>query len=182
MLFIDTQHNYALKMQELNEYAPRINKYIVLRGSHANGENGEDGGPGIWPAMKEFLKANPDWFVAMHTPAQYGMTVMSRVAEERPEKPVIVWPKGHGPGTELKATLAWWGIEATPDCSCTARANRMDEEGVQWCWDNFELIMGWLEEEAKKRKNTFVPMAARLVLRRAIKAAAKKEKAGLYKE
>jgi hypothetical protein len=36
--------------------------------------------------------------------------------------------------------------------------------------------MGWLEEEAKKREKLFVPMAARLLLRKAIKTAAKKEK------
>jgi hypothetical protein len=176
MLFIDTDHNYELKMRELAEYAPRIDKYIILRGTQSNGEVGEDGGPGLWDVMKTFLKDNPDWFVLHHSQNQYGMTVLSRLQSELPESPVRPWPKGSGPGTELKTMLKWWGFEATPDCTCTKRANRMDDEGVQWCWDHFDEIMGWLEEEAKKRQNLFVPMAARMLLRRAIKLAAKKEK------
>lgn len=202
MLYIDSNHTYAKLKSELLALAPLIDKYIVLRGTAGNGEHGEDGGPGLWATMKEFLKANPEWFVQSWTAQQYGMTILSRVESERPEKPLRPWPKGKGAGTELKLILKWWGIEATPNCTCTRRANQMDDEGVDWCYVNFNTIMGWLEEEATKRNARlkaeneerkklgvklhriypFVPMAARMVLNRALKTARKKEKAGEYRE
>lgn len=81
-----------------------------------------------------------------------------------------------GPGTELKKMLAKIGIKATPTCSCNKRAQIMDEKGVQWCKDNIEVIVGWLREEAEKRKLPFVDMAGRLLVKRAISLAEKDEK------
>jgi hypothetical protein len=77
----------------------------------------------------------------------------------------------HGPGTELKKLLKRIGIVATPNCSCNARARKMDEEEAKepgWCEANLDEIVGWLREEAGKRKLPFVEVAARLVVRRAI--------------
>lgn len=79
-----------------------------------------------------------------------------------------------GPGTELKALLAKVGITSTPTCSCNQRAQEMDAKGVQWCRDNEELILSWLKEEADKRGLPFVTMAAKLLIRRAIRNAEKK--------
>lgn len=74
-----------------------------------------------------------------------------------------------GPGTELKKLLAaWLGIEATPGCSCNLRAAEMDRNGCDWCEDNIEVIVGWLSEEATKRRLPFVDAAGRLLVRRAI--------------
>jgi hypothetical protein len=39
-----------------------------------------------------------------------------------------------GPGTELKSILKdWLGIEASPTCSCSSMAKRMDALGPDWC-------------------------------------------------
>ena len=90
----------------------------------------------------------------------------------------------HGPGTELKKLLKKVGIEATPNCSCNARARRMDEEEARepgWCEAHLDEIVGWLREEATKRKLPFVDMAGRVLVRLAIsnarKEAARAEKA-----
>lgn len=76
-----------------------------------------------------------------------------------------------GPGTELKKLLKLVGITATPNCSCNKRARLMDENGCDWCEENLDTIVGWLREEATKRKLPFVDMAGRLLVKRAIRNA-----------
>ena len=82
-----------------------------------------------------------------------------------------------GPGTELKKLLkTWLRIEASPTCSCNARAKRMDTEEARepgWCEAHLDEIVGWLREEATKRKLPFVDMAGRVLVRRAISNARK---------
>jgi hypothetical protein len=80
-------------------------------------------------------------------------------------------PTTAGPGAELKKLLGRIGIVATPSCSCNVRAKRMDIEEARapgWCEAHLDEIVGWLREEAGKRKLPFVDLAARLVVRRAI--------------
>ena len=73
-----------------------------------------------------------------------------------------------GAGTELKKMLGRIGIRSTPSCKCNARAREMDIRGVLWCANNVETIVGWLREESKRRRVPFVPVAGRLLIRRAI--------------
>ena len=101
-------------------------------------------------------------------------------AYPREPKPGFV-PPHHapppGPGTELKKLLkTWLRIEATPNCSCNARAKKMDVEEARapgWCEAHLDEIVGWLREEATKRKLPFVDMAGRVLVRRAISNARK---------
>jgi hypothetical protein len=79
-----------------------------------------------------------------------------------------------GVGTELSKILESIGIKSSPNCSCKKRAATMDQNGIEWCENNKETIIGWLEEEAKKRKMLFSKTIAGIVLNRAIKAAKKK--------
>jgi hypothetical protein len=84
----------------------------------------------------------------------------------------------HGPGVELKKLLKRVGIVATPNCSCNARAKRMDTEEARepgWCEAHLDEIVGWLREEATKRKLPFVDMAGRVLVRRAIRNARKEQ-------
>jgi hypothetical protein len=76
-----------------------------------------------------------------------------------------------GPGTELKKLLARVGIAASPSCSCAARAREMNARGCDWCEANLDTLVGWLREEATKRKLPFVDMAGRLLVKRAIRNA-----------
>lgn len=80
-----------------------------------------------------------------------------------------------GPGTELANLLKTIGIDAKEKgCSCRSHAKRMDKEGPQWCRDNIETILGWLQTEAKKRKLPFIKTAAKQVVLLAIRRAEKK--------
>lgn len=86
-------------------------------------------------------------------------------------------PLERGPGTELKKLLKkWLGIKASPNCSCNARARKMDEEEHRepgWCEKHIDEIVGWLREEATRRKLPFVNTAGKILVRRAIKNAKK---------
>jgi hypothetical protein len=44
----------------------------------------------------------------------------------------------------------------------------MDAKGIEWCESNVDTIVGWLREEAEKRKLPFVDLAGRLLVKRAI--------------
>jgi hypothetical protein len=82
-----------------------------------------------------------------------------------------------GPGTELKALLGKIGIVSSPTCSCNARARTMDEMEAKepgWCLKNIDTIVGWLGEEAAKRKLPFSSTAANLLVRYAVRRALKK--------
>jgi hypothetical protein len=92
-----------------------------------------------------------------------GMLVLT---VQRKPKPV-----GYGPGTELKKMLATIGITAEPTCKCNARAeemDRMEQAFPGWCEANIDLIVGWLREEAERRKLPFVDLAGKLLVKRAI--------------
>lgn len=89
----------------------------------------------------------------------------------RNTKPGFV-PKGVG--TELKKLLSKIGINATPNCSCNKRALFMDKNGIEWCENNIDTIVGWLREEATKRKLPFIDMAGRILVRKAIRNAKKR--------
>lgn len=87
------------------------------------------------------------------------------------ETNLLLLPTARGPGTELRKLLAKVGIVATPTCSCNARARAMDENEARepgWCEAHLDEIVGWLREEAAKRKLPFLEAAGRLLVRRAI--------------
>jgi hypothetical protein len=88
-------------------------------------------------------------------------------------------PPSHGPGTELKVLLAGWPfyIVSSPTCKCNARARYMDEKGCDWCAgkEGMAEIMGFLREAAEERGLPFLDLPARLLVRRAIHNARRKE-------
>lgn len=95
--------------------------------------------------------------------------------QPEPAAPHTAAPPASGPGTELKAILKdWLGIQASPNCSCNARAKQMDEWGSDLCEQNLPTIVGWLEEQARARKLPFVRFAAEQAVKLAIRRARKK--------
>lgn len=73
-----------------------------------------------------------------------------------------------GPGSILSGMLSSLGIKSAPTCSCKRRALEMNAKGPEWCEENIDQIVGWLEEEAKKRRLPFVKTVAKLMVQRAI--------------
>ena len=49
----------------------------------------------------------------------------------------------------------------------------MNEQGPDWCEQNMDQILSWLEHEAKKRKMPFVRFFAKMLVKRAIKKSRK---------
>ena len=82
-------------------------------------------------------------------------------------------PPTHGPGTELKKLLALIGITSAPDCACNAHAAEMDRMGGEWCAANIDTIVGWLREQATARGLPFLDAAGGMLVRRAIRNAAR---------
>lgn len=80
-------------------------------------------------------------------------------------------------GTELKKLLEGWPfkIAASDNCNCTARARHMDLMGCDWCERNLEEVVGYLREAAGDRGLPFLDAAGRMLVRRAVANARRKE-------
>lgn len=76
-----------------------------------------------------------------------------------------------GPGTELKKLLAKFGIVAMPGCSCNAMAARMDAAGPDGSEAMIDEVLDVMKQEAGKRGLPWVEMAARMLVKRAIRNA-----------
>lgn len=59
--------------------------------------------------------------------------------------------RSYGPGQELTRILHRVGFRPLAGCKCSEHAKTMDKKGVQWCKDNLDTIVTWLEEEAQRR-------------------------------
>jgi hypothetical protein len=77
--------------------------------------------------------------------------------------------KQNGPGLELKKMLRSFGIYETAGCKCNQRSLQMDLWGPDECERRIEEIVRWMKEEADIRGLPFIPAAARMLVRRAIK-------------
>lgn len=81
--------------------------------------------------------------------------------------PPYIWDPA-GAGTQLKKLLAKVGIKSTENCSCNARAKLMNAHGIEWCEENISEIVGWLKEEANKRRLPFLAFPTKILVQRAI--------------
>ena len=78
----------------------------------------------------------------------------------------------------MKALLAKVGITSSPDCKCNSRAiymDKMEAEQPGWAEANIDEIVGWLRESAADRGLPFLDAAGRMLVRRAIANARRKE-------
>jgi hypothetical protein len=123
-------------------------------------------------AMQSVVATNGDILSIDTEHPAYPMTALPKPAAED-DTPQPPKPPAKGPGTELKKLLAKIGIVAKPNCSCNTRARIMDERGPAWCEEHLDEIVGWLREEATKRKLPFVDLAGRMLVKRAIRNAQK---------
>lgn len=87
LLVIDTIHQADRLYAELQRHGHRVRQRILIRATGAFGEAGEGGGPGLFPAMRRWMRENPEWSVVWHTREQYGMTLLSRLPKDKPTIP-----------------------------------------------------------------------------------------------
>lgn len=82
-----------------------------------------------------------------------------------------------GAGTELKKLLSRFGIEPTPTCRCREKAREMDAWGVDECErpERINEIVAVMRAEAAARGLPFLDAAGRMLVRRAIANARRKE-------
>lgn len=92
-------------------------------------------------------------------PATYLRSLFPKTIEEHP----------NGPGTMLSKMIKTLGIVMTQGCSCRRHAIEMNEKGNDWCEANIDTIVGWLKEEAVKRKLPFFDTIGKMMVNRAIK-------------
>jgi hypothetical protein len=99
MTFIDTWHVYGQMKRELARFSPQTKKYIILHDTTLDAELGEsirskhnlaarsaasgisvaEIAKGLWPAVTEFLAANPAWVLKERYTNNNGLTILERV-------------------------------------------------------------------------------------------------------
>ncbi len=81
-----------------------------------------------------------------------------------------------GAGTELKNIIARFGLRPGFNCKCGQHIREMDTKGVEWCAENIGIITEWLREEAQRAALPFTEIGAKLLIKRSISNARKKQK------
>lgn len=79
LLFIDTAHQYRQLRAELARHSDRSRRWIMLHDTTTFGHRDDVGsGPGLMPAIEEFLDANHHWQVEYHSQENNGLMVLRR--------------------------------------------------------------------------------------------------------
>ena len=89
LLVIHSVHHADNLLRELAAMAPKTTQRILLRSSHAFGENAEGGGPGLLAGLRKWMQDNPEWHVVEHSTENWGYTIASRAAEDRKPLPGV---------------------------------------------------------------------------------------------
>jgi hypothetical protein len=90
LLVIDDVHHADVLLAQLAAWAPSVRQRILLRGTQDFGEVAEGGqGPGLRVGMRAWMTEHPEWSVIYHSPAQYGLTVLSRDPADKPKLPGV---------------------------------------------------------------------------------------------
>jgi hypothetical protein len=78
LLFIDSLHTEEQLTGELTRHAGNVRRWIVLHDTVAFGESGENGRPGLLPALREFIREHREWVVAEIYGNNNGLIVLER--------------------------------------------------------------------------------------------------------
>lgn len=73
-----------------------------------------------------------------------------------------------GPGTELKALLAKFGIHASPTCGCNAMAKKMNQWG-EASLEHIDEIVDVMQETAKARGLPFIRAVGAQLVKTAVR-------------
>lgn len=90
VLFIDSKHTHEAALAQLLLCGPVVRKFIILHDTVIHGEIGQDGRrPGLLGAVRDFVRGNSEWTVVYHTAVQYGLTILSRLPEDKQRLPGV---------------------------------------------------------------------------------------------
>lgn len=151
LLFINQRHNYLDVYSTLENWGILSKRYIVLHNTDIYGETGQDGGPGILKAVRDYIGLNPIWSVIEHYNHQHGLTVLGCQQQDKPQLPGK-WEMAKNFAKSLK-NHAVDGFKKSPlevmenrlmKCSlCDYRV----ESNCSVCGCNLELKASWKEQE-----------------------------------
>ena len=162
LLFIDTVHTADHFYKELKKHAPRCRRWIVRHDTNIYGERGEDGQPGLMPALRRFLSEHPEWSVVYHAPNNYGLTVISRHKDDKPKLPSKIRMAANFMKALADHTIT--GARSTPEdeykkrlAQCTVCEYRVDSNcSICGCilaekakWNEQECPIGKWKQEVK---------------------------------
>jgi hypothetical protein len=152
VFFFKCPHNYRDMERDLSRWAPKVKERIILHDTHTHGFQWEEDKklPGTGLGILMFLRRNPEWFIMEHNPQSWGLTVLSRVPEDRPAQEIFIWGPGFGPGTEAKKILSEIGIAENLGCDCNMKATIMDIWGIDRCRQERDTLIAWFEEGAPR--------------------------------
>ncbi len=114
----------------------------------------------------------------------YHVSIQARTLAEAVEKIGLgevaihqqITTGAYGAGTELKNLIAKFGLKPGLNCKCGQHIREMDTVGIEWCEQNVTTIAGWLREEATRARLPFTESGAKILIKRAISNAKKKQK------
>lgn len=143
-------HCHEELKQDLTRWLPNLKGRVAIHDTHRNGVKLDcDGKPGYFPQIKDFLDENPNWFITQHHPFQSGMTFLSCIPEEKPEKDIIPWPIVDGVGAAVKARISDLGVNPGPNCTCNKLAHYMNMIGVDQVEKEFDDLKAKISENWK---------------------------------
>ncbi|MFA5766663.1 MAG: glycosyltransferase [Candidatus Paceibacterota bacterium] len=89
MLVIHSIHQADRLYAELSKFGRRVRRWILLRSTGAYGEVGEPSGPGLFVAMRKWMRENQEWSVIEHQNEDYGYTLLSRDPADKKKLPAL---------------------------------------------------------------------------------------------
>ena len=78
LLFIDSWHTAEHLRGELETHHAKVKRWIVMHDTETFAHKGEDGGPGLWGAMMDFLERHPEWRLSEHFTNCNGLSILER--------------------------------------------------------------------------------------------------------
>ena len=78
MLFIDSWHTGEHLTKELDLHHHKVARWIAMHDTETFGTRGEDGQPGLWPALMGFLAKHSEWRLVEHFTNCNGLSILER--------------------------------------------------------------------------------------------------------
>lgn len=89
LLFIDTLHRYHQLKNELQKHSSKVKKFIIMHDTtlyasideenYYTDYNPKENKYGLWPAIEEFLKNNPEWKLIDRHHNNNGLTILGKI-------------------------------------------------------------------------------------------------------